>query len=212
VRDLAPILPLAVQPNVLVVSPQRGIHTVKELIALAKAHPGALNYASAGAGSATQLNAERFRLAAGIDAVHVPFKGTPEALTEVLTGRVDYYFCPVVAALPQIRDGKLIAVAVGSARRSSVLPEVPTTVEAGVPNSDYNFWVGMFAPGKTPPELIARLSREVRRALDSPEVRERYASLGADPFPLTTGQFEDYIRDEIAANAVLIRAAKITVQ
>jgi tripartite-type tricarboxylate transporter receptor subunit TctC len=212
VRDLRPVLPLAVQPNVLIVSPSLGITSVKELIARAKAHPGTMTYASAGTGSATHLNAERFRIAAGFEGVHVPFKGTPEAMTEVLAGRVDFYFCPVVAALPQIRDGKLVALAVGSSTRSSVLPDVPTTVEAGVPDSDYTFWVGMFVPAKTPQEIVSRLYRESRRALGSPTVRARYASMGADPLNLTAEQFDSYIRKEVVSNALLIKAAKITPQ
>jgi tripartite-type tricarboxylate transporter receptor subunit TctC len=212
-RDLAPIIPLAVQPNVLVVSTSLGVHTLQQLIARAKAKPGSITYASAGAGSATHLNAERFRIAAGIDTVHVPFKGTPEALTEVIAGRVDYYFCPVVAALPLIKEGKLVALAVGSSRRSSVLPDVPTTVEAGIADSDYTFWIGMFAPAKTPRDIIAKLYRETKLALDSPEVRERYAKLGAEPLvPMTPEQFDAYIRKEIVSNAALIKAARIKVQ
>jgi tripartite-type tricarboxylate transporter receptor subunit TctC len=150
-RDLMGIVPLGLLPNVLVMSPAKGIRSVRDLVAAAKAKPGAMNSASVGVGSATHLNAERFRLGAGIDVVNVPFKGTPEALTEVMTGRVDYYFCPVNAALPLLKDGKVVALAVGSTNRSKALPELPTTVEAGVPNSDYNFWVGMFGPAKLPP-------------------------------------------------------------
>src|SRR5262245_1382187 len=151
-RDLTGVIPLGLLPNVLVMAPSKGIRSVKELVAAAKARPGALNVATIGIGSATHLNAERFRFGAGIDVVAVPFKGTPEALTEVMTGRVDYYFCPVVAILPLLKDGKVLALAVGSTKRSSALPDLPTTVQAGVPNSDYNFWVGMFAPAKTPRE------------------------------------------------------------
>ena len=149
-RDFSGITPLANLPNILVISPSRGLRSVKELVAAAKAKPGTLTYASAGAGSATQLNAERFRLGAGFEAVHVPFKGTPEALTEILTGRVDYYFCPVISVLQFIKEGKLLALAAGSTKRSSALPDVPTTLEAGIPNSDYNFWVGMIVPVENP--------------------------------------------------------------
>ncbi len=208
-RDLAGVTPLAMQPNVLVVAPSKGYTSVRGLVTIAQAHPGTINYASAGMGSATHLNAERFRLAAHIDAQHVPFKGTPEALTEVLTGRVDYYFCPVVSTLSYIHDGKLLALAVGSAKRSAVLPDIPTTVEAGVPNSAYNFWVGMFVPGKTPRAIVARLHDEVIRAIDSEDVRQRFARLGAEPFPLSPEQFDDYVHAEIVANAELIKAAHI---
>ncbi|MCX7893601.1 MAG: tripartite tricarboxylate transporter substrate binding protein [Burkholderiales bacterium] len=208
-KDFAGVTPLAVLPNVLIISPAKGIRSVQELVAAAKAKPGTINYASAGSGSATHLNAEKFRLNAGFDAVHIPFKGSPEAITEVMTGRVDYYFSPVVSALPQIKDGKLLALAVGSPTRSSVLPDVPTTVEAGVPNSEYTFWVGMLVPAKTPRDVVKKLHDEVQKALASPEVKERYAKLGAEPMPMTPEQFDAYIRDEMAANEKLIRAAGI---
>ncbi len=155
-RDLTGVIPLALLPNVLVMAPSKGIRSVKELVAAAKAKPGSLNSASVGIGSATHLNAERFRLGAGIETVNIPFKGSPEALTEIVTGRVDFYFCPVNAILPLLKDGKLVALAVGSTKRSLALPDLPTTLEAGVPNSDYNFWVGMFAPAKTPREVVNR--------------------------------------------------------
>src|SRR5205807_5229361 len=125
--------------------PQKGVRTLAEFVSLAKAKPGALNFASVGMGSAVHLSAERFRVAAGYEAVHIPFKGGGEALTEVMTGRVDYYFCPIATALPHIRDGKLLALAVSSPQRASALPEVPATLEAGFPDSDYTFWIGMFA-------------------------------------------------------------------
>ncbi len=208
-RDLTGITPLGLLPNVLVIAPSKGIGSVKELVAAAKARPGSMNSASVGIGSATHLNAERFRLGAGIEVVNVPFKGTPEALTEVITGRVDYYFCPVNAVLPFLKDGKVRALAVGSTKRSLALPDLPTILEAGVPNSDYNFWVGMFAPAKTPREVVNRLYRETVKALRSPEVREKMARLGAEPMDYDPEQFNAYIRDEIAANAALVKAAGI---
>jgi len=211
-RDLTGITPLGLLPNVLVISPSKGIRSVKELVAAAKARPGTMNAASAGMGSATHLNAERFRLGAGIEAVHVPFKGTPEALTEVIAGRVDYYFCPVVAVLPFLKDGKMLALAVGSTKRSTALPELPTTVEAGVPNSDYNFWVGMFAPSKSPREIVNRLYQETVKALRSPDVREKMARLGAEPMDYNPERFNTYLRDEIASNAALVKAAGIKAQ
>lgn len=208
-RDFSGVIPLVSLPNVLVIAPSKGIKSVRELIAAAKAKPGAMNYASAGAGSATHLNAEKFRIQAGFEGTHIPYKGSPEAITEVVTGRVDYYFSPVVSALSQIRDGRLLAIAVGSARRSSVLPDVPTTVEAGVPNSDYNFWVGMLVPSKTSRDIVTRLHDESSKALASPEVRERLAKLGAEPMPMTPEQFDAYIREEIVANEKIIKAAGV---
>ena len=176
---------------------------------MAKAKPGAMNSASVGIGSATHLNAERFRLGAGIDVVNIPFKGTPEALTEVMTGRVDYYFCPVNAVLPFLKDAKVLALAVGSSKRSLALPELPTTLEAGVANSDYNFWVGMFAPAKAPRDVLNRLHRETVKALHLPDVREKLARLGAEPMDYNPERFNAYLREEIAANAVLVKAAGI---
>jgi tripartite-type tricarboxylate transporter receptor subunit TctC len=211
-RDLTGVIPLGLLPNVLVMAPSKGIRSVKELVAAAKAKPGVLNSASVGVGSATHLNAERFRLGAGIDTVNIPFKGSPEALTEIVTGRVDFYFCPVNAVLPLLKDGKLVALAVGSSKRSLALPDLPTTLEAGVPNSDYNFWVGMFAPSKTPHETIDRLYQETAKALHSGQVREKMARLGAEPMEYTPDQFNAYIRGEIASNAALVKAAGIKIE
>ena len=211
-RDLTGIAPLGLLPNVLVIAPTKGIHSVRELVAVAKAKPGAMNAASIGIGSATHLNAERFRLGAGIDVVNVPFKGTPEALTEVMTGRVDYYFCPVNAVLPLLKDGKLLALAVGSSKRSLALPDLPTTLELGIPNSDYNFWVGMFVPAKTRREIVNRLYQELITTLQSPDVREKMARLGAEPMEYRPDQFNAYIREEIATNATLVKAAGIEAQ
>lgn len=211
-RDLTGIAPLGLLPNVLVIAPTKGIHSVRELVAVAKAKPGAMNAASIGIGSATHLNAERFRLGAGIDVVNVPFKGTPEALTEVMTGRVDYYFCPVNAVLPLLKDGRLLALAVGSSKRSLALPDLPTTLELGIPNSDYNFWVGMFAPAKTPREIVNRLYQELVITLQSPDVREKMARLGAELMEYAPDQFNAYIREEIATNVALVNAAGIKAQ
>ena len=209
-RDLAGITPLALLPQVLVIAPAKNIKSVQDLVREAKANPGKFNYASAGVGTATQLNAERFRMGAGIDAVHVPFKGTPEALTEVMTGRVDYYFCPVNAVLPLIADGKLLALAMGSTKRSAALPDLPTTLEAGIPNSDYNFWVGMFVPHKTPGAIVEKLFRETEKALGAAEVRESMKKLGAEAMLIEPKKFDEYIHNEIKTNAVLVKAAGIT--
>src|SRR6267142_1396896 len=199
-RDLTGVTPLGLLPNVLVIAPAKGIRSVKELVAAAKAKPGAMNAASIGIGSATHLNAERFRLGAAIEVVNVPFKGTPEALADVMTGRVDYYFCPVNAALPLLKDGRILGLAVGSTRRSVALPDLPTTLEAGIPDSDYNFWVGMFVPAKTPREIVVRLYQETSRALRSPDVSEKLARLGAEPMEYAPEPFNAYLRTEIAAN------------
>lgn len=210
-RDLVGITPLAVLPQALVVSPSSGLKSVKDLIARAKARPGTLNYGSAGVGTANQLNAERFRIGAGIDAVHVPFKGTPEVLTELLAGRLDYFFCPVNICLPLIVDGRLVAIAMGSTRRSAVLPDLPTTVELGVPDSNYDFWVGMFVPAATPRDIVDKLHRETAKALANPAVKESLGKLGAEQNLMEPRAFDSEISKEIAANAALVKAAGIPI-
>jgi tripartite-type tricarboxylate transporter receptor subunit TctC len=210
-RDLAGVTPLAVLPQVLVVAPDRGITTVQELIALAKARPGTLNYGSAGVGTANQLNAERFRIGAGIDAVHVPFKGTPEVINELLAGRIDYFFCPINVCLPLIAAKRVVALAMGSSRRSAALPELPTTLELGVPDSDYNFWVGLFVPAETPRDIVGRLYRETARALQDPAVKDSLAGLGAEQNLMEPKAFDAEIRKEIEANAALVKAAGIPI-
>jgi tripartite-type tricarboxylate transporter receptor subunit TctC len=210
-RDLMGITPLGLLPQALVISPGKGIDSVQQLIATAKAKPGTLNYASAGVGTANQLNAERFRIGAGIDAVHVPFKGTPEAVTEVLAGRVDYYFCPVNVCVPMIREKRLLALGMGSSKRSAALPDLPTTLELGVPNSDYNFWVGLFLPAATPPEIVQKLYAETAKAIESPALKEGMAQLGAEASLVEPGAFNRQLRQEIADNAAVVKAARIPI-
>ena len=211
-KDFTRISLLAEQPNILVVAPSKGWKTAGDLVKAAKAEPGKLSYASAGAGSATHMNAEKFRVSAGIDAVHIPYKGTPEALTDTMNGRVDYFFAPVIAALPMVRDNRVTALAVGSAKRASVLPDVPTTEEAGYPGSAYNFWVGMLAPAGTPTAIVDQLNKEVSAALASPEVKDRLAALGADAAPMPAADFDKMIAQELKDNAALVKQAGITVQ
>ena len=210
VADFAAVTPISSLSNALVISPQKNIKTLQQLLDAARAKPGSLNFASAGQGSATHLNAEKFKLAAKIDATNIPFKGSGEAVTEVLSGRVDYYFSPIAPVIGQIKSGQLVALAVGSPRRSSALPDVPTTAEAGVQGSEFNFWIGMMAPAKTPRAIVNKLHDEVVKALASPEVKERFLKLGADPWTLRPEQFDAYIKDEIASNAVLVKAAGLT--
>ena len=212
VKDLTGVTPLAAVPNVLVVSPSRGWKSVADVIAAAKAKPGQLNYASAGTGSATHMNAEKFKLKAGIDAQHVPFKGTPEALTDVIGGRNDWFFAPMASALPLIKDGRLQALAVSSAQRSPALPDVPTTVEAGVPGSDYTLWVGMIVPAATPAPVVKRLHEEALKALNAPEVKARMASLGADVVTMEPAAFNAYIKAEMETAAQIARTANLKAQ
>ncbi|MES2688111.1 MAG: tripartite tricarboxylate transporter substrate binding protein [Pseudomonadota bacterium] len=210
--DFVGVTPISSTPNVLVMSPSKNIKTLQELLAAARAKPGSMNFASAGQGSATHLNAEKFKLAAKIEATNIPFKGSGEAVTEVMSGRVDYYFSPIAPVIGQIRAGQLVALAVGSPKRASALPQVPTTAEAGVPGSEFNFWIGMMAPAKTPRDIVNRLNDEVVKALNTPEVKERFATLGADAWTLKPEQFDAYIKDEIKSNAVLVKAAGLAPQ
>ena len=211
-KDFVEIAPLGGQPNVLVVAPASGIKSVSDLIAQAKAKPGQFNYGSAGTGSGTHMNAEKFKLATGIDAVHVPYKGTPEALTDTMAGRVTYFFSPISAALPQVKEGRLVALGVSSAQRSSILKDVPTIAESGLPAFDYNLWVGLFGPAGMPPELVDRISKDVQRALGSTEIKERLASLGAEPMPMTPAEFRAFTRNDFEVSAKIVKAAGIKAQ
>jgi tripartite-type tricarboxylate transporter receptor subunit TctC len=206
-RDFSAIIPLGNSPNVLVVSPSRGFKTVGDLVAAAKAKPGSFNFASAGVGSATHMSAERFLASAEIVAVHVPFKGSPESITEVMAGRVDFFFSPVGVVVTYIREGKLLALAVNGTKRSSVLPEVPTLGEAGVADADYPFWVGLFLPAKTPRDILSRLHGETLKALQVPNVENKLATLGIDPMVMTPAAFDAQVKAEIGINARLVRAA-----
>jgi len=211
-KDLEGVTPLASLPNVLVVAPSAGIKDVADLVARAKAAPGTLNYASAGNGSATHMNAEKFRVAAGITAQHIPFRGTPEAITETIAGRTNWFFAPLVSALPLIKDNRLQALAVGTAARSPVLPNVPSINEAGLPSAAYTFWVGLFAPAKAPRAVIERMHAEVAKVLALPDVRDRLDKLGANPMPMEQKAFEKYLDDETTAAAALVKAAGIKLE
>jgi tripartite-type tricarboxylate transporter receptor subunit TctC len=210
IKDFAGVTALASLPNVLVTAPGH-FNDVRDLVEQARNKPGAFNYGSAGNGSATHMNAEVFRFAAGIQAQHIPFKGTPEALNEVVAGRIDWFFAPMVSALSLVQSGKLKALAVGTAKRSDVLPQVPTTAEAGVPGSEYLFWVGLFAPAKTPVAIVDRLHDEVTKIMTSAEMKERLDKLGAEPFVMPSAAFDKFIVDETAKSQQIVRAAGIKV-
>ena len=208
-KDLAGVIPLGNLPSVLFVSPAIGVKSVQELIALAKAKPGTLNYPSAGIGSASHVNAEKFRAVTGINAVHVPLKGAPEMITETMAGRTQFGTVGISAAQSAIRDGRLIALAVSSKKRAPNLPDVPTVAEAGVPGAEFDFWIGVLAPGQTPRPVIHKLHAEFDRALQSPEVRDRHAKLGADPMPMSPEQFDAQMREDLATLGALLRKAGV---
>ena len=191
-KNLAPVATIGTVPTVLVVSTAKSYKTVAELVAAAKAKPGAV-----------------VATTAGIEVLQVPMKGAPDALTEVLTGRADFYFALPFQVGPQVKEGKLRALAVGSPRRSALFPDVPTTVEAGYPNSDYNFWIGALVASKTPRDIVQRLNKEFNAAVSSPEVREKFLKLGVDPLTMPLPDFEAMIRQEFESNARLIKAAGI---
>lgn len=208
-RDFVAIGALVSQPFVLVVSPAAGLKSVGALTAAAKARPGQINFGSAGVGSGTHLAAEKFRLAAGIDVLHVPYKGGPEAHADTIAGRVTYWFPPVSIVPPFVSEKKLLALGVSGARRSRLLPDVPTISEAGVPGFVDTIWWGIWAPAGTPAQLVERLAGDVARALSSQDLRDRFAQLGAEPMGMTRPEFARFVRGEIEESARIIKAAGI---
>jgi tripartite-type tricarboxylate transporter receptor subunit TctC len=209
VRDFAPVVLFGIQPSVLVAAPSKGFKTVADLVAAAKAKPGALNFASAGIGSASHMAAERLRLATGIDVQHIPFRGPVEAFTDVMAGRIDYYFLPIAPALPVVQQGQVVAIAVSTPTRAPALPDVPTVAEAGYPDAGYLFWGGLSAPAKTPRHIVDKLHDESRKALDMPAVQERLAKVGVQPMPMNVEQFGKFLRDDVAATIKLGKDANI---
>jgi tripartite-type tricarboxylate transporter receptor subunit TctC len=205
VRDFSAVVSFGSIPNVTVVKPNRGFKTLRDLANAAQA--GTFTFSSAGIGSATHWAAERFRISAGFKATHVPFRGGPEAIMEVVAGRVDFACMGISSALPLIADGQLIPLAVSTPMRSSALPNVPTTLEAGFPDSDYTFWNGMFVPAKTPRAIIDRLYDETQKVLRLPDVLAKFKPQGIEPMPMTPTEFDALIKKEVAANFALVKAA-----
>lgn len=209
-NDLVPMAMVGSVPNVLIISPEKGIKTIQEFVAYGKANPGKLNFASLGVGSAVHMSAERFRAAAGYDAVHIPFKGGSEALAEVMTGRVDYYFCPIATALPHIQSGKLLALAVSSKTRAAQLPNVPTTLESGFPDSDYTLWVGILGPVGTPKPAIEKLNAEMKKAFDTPALKEKLEKIGVQAMPMSAEEFGSLIKTEFKTYGEFVKKTGIT--
>jgi tripartite-type tricarboxylate transporter receptor subunit TctC len=208
-RDFAPIVLFGIQPSVLVTSPVKGFKTVADLVAAAKAKPGELNFASAGVGSASHIAGEKFRVAAGITVQHVPYKGPVEAFTDVMAGRIDFYFVPISPAVPVIQQGKIVPLAVSTAKRAALLPDVPTIAEAGYPNAEYLFWGGLSAPAKTPRAIVVKLHDEVQKALDMPAIQQRLAQLGVQPKPMTPEQYAKFFAEDVASMIKLGKDANI---
>jgi tripartite-type tricarboxylate transporter receptor subunit TctC len=212
VRDFTPVIPLGRQPLVVVTSPSKGFKTLGDLIATAKARPGALNFASAGAGSVPHLAGERLRLSGGFEAQHVPFRGGSEPLTEVLAGRIDYYVVPLASSTSLILQGKLLALAVTTSARSPTLPQVPTTKEAGLADSVSEICVGLFVSAKTPPDIIATLHRHTEAVLRIPVVQENLARLGVEPMSMSQEEYARYFRNDVEATVQLAKAADIRLE
>jgi tripartite-type tricarboxylate transporter receptor subunit TctC len=206
-RDLTAVVSLGQTPMVMIIAPSKGIRTVQEFAEAARAKPGSINFASAGVGTATHLAAERFIASAGFRATHIPFRGGAEALTEVIAGRVDFYFCPIGTAVPQIREGNVLALAVSSPKRAATLPAVTSTLEAGFADSDYSFWVGVFAPAKTPRAIVDKLHDESQAAMQLPSLRAKLAELGMEPMDLSPATFDALVKNEIITSAALAKAA-----
>jgi len=213
VNDFIPVMSLGQQPLVIVGATAKGYKTLGDLVAAGKSKPGSLNFSTAGVGSASHFGAERLRASAGFEAQHIPFKGAAEAVTDVIAGRSDFSVQLTSTTVPQIREGILVPLAVSAHKRIGLLPDVPTTIESGLPaESVYAFYTGMYLPAKTPPEIVAKLEQETAKALDAPAVKARLVTLGVERMALTQPEFAKFIRDDIEANIVLVKAAKIPTQ
>jgi tripartite-type tricarboxylate transporter receptor subunit TctC len=206
-KDFVTVGAIGSVPNIMIMAPSKGFKTAKEYVDHSRANPTSSNFASLGVGSAVHLSAERFRLSAKFDSTNIPFKGGSEALTEIIAGRVDFYFCPIATSMPHIKAGRLLGLAVSSPQRASAMPDIPTTLELGYPDSDYTFWMGVFMPAKTPPEIVAKLHDELRKALDNPALKERLATLGVEAMPLTAAQFDAQVKQEVVTYGVFAKAA-----
>src|SRR5512134_15654 len=211
-KDFAPITHVANVPNVLVVSPVLPVTSVKELIAYAKARPGKLNFASSGVGTIVHLNGELFKMLTGIDAVHVPYKGTALSIPDLASGNIAFLFDSLASVMPHVKAGNARPLAVNAPQRSALLPEIPTLAQAGLPAFDRYTWFGLFAPAGTPPDIVRRLQAEVAAALKSPDLRERFDAVGAEPVGSGSEQFVERIRSDSVRWAEVIKAGNVKVQ
>ena len=211
-KDFTNLALLGGGPNVLITGTETGWKTLKDFVTAAKANPGKLNFSSAGVGSGTHFNLEKLKLALGVDVVHVPYKGTPEAIGDTIGGRVCCYWAPLNAALPHVTGGKAVALAVSSASRSSLLPNVPTVAEQGYPGFDYTLWVGLWGPANMPADVAAKINRDVNAALASPDTRDRLTKLGTLPGSMTIPEFGAFVRKEVDETQKILQAAGIKPQ
>jgi tripartite-type tricarboxylate transporter receptor subunit TctC len=207
VKDFAGITPLALIPNILIVHPSLPAKSVKELVALARAKPGTFNYTSAGIGSNSHLNGEIFRSTAGLKIVHVPFKGFADAITEIMSGRLEMTFAPALLASPHIKGGRVRPLAVSSSKRSSAFPQLPTMVEAGVPGCVFDGWFGLLTLAGTPRPVVDKLNAAVLKVLSMPDVAAQLRNQGADPMPMTPEEYDKYIRSEVVKLGQVVKAS-----
>jgi tripartite-type tricarboxylate transporter receptor subunit TctC len=211
-KDFVDIAPLGSQPMVLVVSPSSNIRSVESLLKLAREKPGQIAYGSAGIGSGAHFNGEKFRIAAGVELLHVPYKGGADAINDTIAGRLTFTFNTVTLALPFIRDGRLVALGVSSRTRSELLPGAPPIAEAGIPGFEFTFWNGLWAPAGTPAGVVERINRDVMRIMDMPDVLERFSKLGTEPMRMTSAEFARFVKSEIEDSARIAQAAGIKAQ
>ncbi len=212
IRDFTPVAVLVNSPNILVVHPSLPVKSVKDLIALAKAHPGQLTYASSGNGGAANLTLEAFKLATGTDIVHIPYKGTAPGVIDTIAGRISLTACAIVSGLDYARQGKLRALATVGARRAGAAPELPTVAEAGVPGYAVDVWYAMFAPAAVPAPVLAKLNGEIIKVLYTPEMKARLAAIGLEPAAESLTATNAYIKSEVAKWMKVVTAAKITAE
>ena len=208
-RDFVPIILVGTSPNVLVVNPGVPAKDIAELVALAKSRPGKLTYASSGSGSLQHIAAEAFKSAAGVDMVHVPFKGSGQAVIDLISGQVDMNFDSIPAVIQHVKSGKLRAIAVTAKKRASGLPDVPAIAESGYPDYDLTTWWGLFAPAGTPPDVVAKIHRDTATALQNADLRERFATLSVEPGGGTSREFAAYVAEEIGKYDALVKRLAI---
>ena len=208
-KDLASVLMIGSSANVMIVPASRPWKTVQDFIADARAKPGTISFGSVGIGSAVHISAEKFRLAAGIEATHVPYRGGAEVISDILGGRLDFYFCPLATALPLIRDGRVHALLVSTPKRVVDLPDVPTPLEAGLKNAESAIWFGVFVPARTPRDIVDKLHAAGVKVLTDPLMQESLKKLGVEALPMTPAEMDDLVRREIAVNLEVITAAGI---
>lgn len=208
-KDLSSALMIGVSANVMIVPVSRPWKTVQDFIADARARPGGIAFGSVGVGSATHISAEKFRLAAGIETTHVPYRGGAEVIADILGGRIDFYFCPLATALPLIKEGRVRALVISTSKRVTDLPDVPTPAEAGLKNAESIFWLGVFMPARTPRDIIEKFYHAGIKLLAEPSMQESLAKLGIEPLPMTPAEMDAFVAREVAENLDVIRAAGI---